>query len=122
MSVDDHTAVSQVHNYPSSPWKVESISEATRSYNSDTVDRAVCPTMVKTNGQHETSYMYNSCSEAVTGRLRASIFVLSCTVCMPMRVIENHVHYVMKINQAFPIFLVFVEVRGYCATFFSKAG
>ena len=35
-----------------------------------------------TNGQHETSYMYmySNCSEAVTGRLCASIFVLSCTV------------------------------------------
>ena len=29
-----------------------------------------------------------------------------------MRVIANHVHYVMKINQAFPIFLVYVEKHG----------
>ena len=39
-----------------------------------------------------------------------------------MCVIANHVHYVMKINQAFPIFLVYVEkhgkawVRGYVRT------
>ena len=29
-----------------------------------------------------------------------------------MRVIANHVHYVMKINQALPIFLVYVEKHG----------
>ena len=29
-----------------------------------------------------------------------------------MCIIANHVHYVMKINQAFPIFLVYVEKHG----------
>ena len=29
-----------------------------------------------------------------------------------MRVVTNHVHYVTKINQAFPIFLVYVEKHG----------
>ena len=33
-----------------------------------------------------------------------------------MRVITNHVHYITKINQAFPIFLVYIEKHGYEAS------
>ena len=32
--------------------------------------------------------------------------------CIPIGVIANHVHYVMKINLAFLIFLVYIEKHG----------
>ena len=98
---------------------ISGVTEATRSCNSDRYGTCRCSLEPQTyappwttgschltNGQHETSYVYNSCSDAETGSLCASV------VYIPMHVIANHIYYIMKINHTILLFSCTLEGLG----------